>query len=150
MELSDLYQEVILDHSKRPRNYGELENADHSVQADNPLCGDELTVHLKLSADGKTIDDVRFTGQGCAISQASASMMTSKIKGLPVRDALSLGHALQEILTAENEPGEEAEPPNFGDLALLRGVRSFPARVKCATLAWNALKQGLAENEAGC
>ncbi|MFZ5806481.1 MAG: Fe-S cluster assembly sulfur transfer protein SufU [Verrucomicrobiota bacterium] len=140
MELDDLYQEIILDHSKKPRNYGELANATAHAHGDNPACGDEIDVHLLLN-DQDVVQDIRFTGQGCAISQASASMMTLKIKGKTKEEALDMLQSFQHMLIDANEPKEL--PKTFGELKLLKSIRKFPQRVKCATLAWQALKQAL-------
>lgn len=137
-ELEELYQEVILDHSRRPRNFGELPDATVRVHGDNPSCGDEIHLALRLGADG-VVEDLGFTGQGCAISQASASMMTAKVKGKSRAESLSLLRAFQELITRE----QDEAPPSLGDLRLLRGVHKFPQRVKCAILAWRALEQAL-------
>ena len=138
-DLAELYQQVILDHSKRPRNFGDLADAIH-VHGDNPSCGDEITLHVKFGADGK-VDDVKFSGVGCAISQASASLMTMKLKGKPREEAERLMRSFQQLVTSDTEP----ETQGLGDLILLRGVRKFPQRVKCATLAWRAFEQALGE-----
>lgn len=140
-EFEELYQQVILDHSKRPRNYGPLEGPAVHVQGDNPSCGDEIQLHVRFGAEG-SVEDIRFTGVGCAISQASASMMTLKLKGKPRADAEALLRAFTRIVTTE----EETEAPRqLGDLRLLAGVRKFPQRVKCAMLAWRAFEQALEE-----
>jgi nitrogen fixation NifU-like protein len=138
-ELEELYQQVILDHSKRPRNYGELPGA-VSVHGDNPSCGDEIDLHVKFRADGG-VEDVKFTGSGCAISQASASLMTMKLKGRPRAEAEALLRAFHELVTMEAAP----EVKGLGDLILMKGVRKFPQRVKCAMLAWRAFEQALRE-----
>ncbi len=138
-DLAELYQQVILDHSKRPRNFGELADAIH-VHGDNPSCGDEITLHVKFGANGN-VDDVKFNGVGCAISQASASLMTMKLKGKPRAEALRLMRNFQQLVTSDTEP----DTKGLGDLILLRGVRKFPQRVKCATLAWRAFEQALGE-----
>jgi nitrogen fixation protein NifU and related proteins len=138
-ELEELYQQVILDHSRRPRNVGEIAEGAVQVHGDNPSCGDEIHLHVKFGADGG-IEDVKFTGQGCAISQASASMMTLKVKGRSRSDAETLLRAFHDLVTTE-----VADPPRqLGDLRLLQGVRNFPQRVKCAMLAWRALEQAMA------
>ncbi len=140
-ELEELYQSVILDHSKRPRNFGEIAEGAVHVHGDNPSCGDEIHLHVKFGADGK-VEDVKFTGQGCAISQASASMMTLKLKGKPRGEATAMLAAFHDVVTIE-----VAEPPKMlGDLRLLAGVRKFPQRVKCAMLAWRAFEQALAQS----
>jgi nitrogen fixation NifU-like protein len=137
-ELEELYQQVILDHSKRPRNLGEIAEGAVHVHGDNPSCGDEIHLHVKFGADGG-IEDVKFTGQGCAISQASASLMTMKVKGRSRPDAETMLNAFHDLVTTE-----VAEPPKLlGDLRLLQGVRKFPQRVKCAMLAWRALEQAM-------
>ena len=140
-ELEELYQQVILDHSKRPRNFGELAAGAITVHGDNPSCGDEIHLHVKFGADGR-VEDVKFTGQGCAISQASASMMTLKLKGKPREEAVAMLGAFHDLVTID-----VAEPPKMlGDLRLLQGVRKFPQRVKCAMLAWRAFEQALGQS----
>ncbi|MDR2462225.1 MAG: SUF system NifU family Fe-S cluster assembly protein [Verrucomicrobiales bacterium] len=143
MNLDELYQTVILDHAQRPRNFGDLPQATAVAEGVNPSCGDEVTVSVKLSADGQVIDDIKFKGAGCAISQASASLMTLKLKGKSRDEALKFEHVFHEMMTAATLP---AYPQGFGDLQILEGVRKFPQRVKCATLVWNALKQALTGN----
>jgi nitrogen fixation NifU-like protein len=140
-ELEELYQEVILDHSRRPRNFGELPDASVRVNGDNPSCGDEIHLAVKFGADGG-LENIKFTGHGCAISQASASLMTMKLKGKSRDAAMSLLHAFQALVT-----GDDAEaPPELGDLRLLRGVRKFPQRVKCAMLSARAAEQALQQS----
>lgn len=143
MELDEISQEVILDHSRRPRHFGELADADCHVRGVNPACSDEVTLHVKFKGD--TVDAVTFTGSGCAICMASASMLTLKITHRSRGEAGELSRAFHELLTASQEPVVDKR---LGDLALLRGVRKFPQRVKCATLAWHALDQALAESSA--
>jgi nitrogen fixation NifU-like protein len=138
-ELEELYQQVILDHSRRPRNFGDLPGG-VSVHGDNPSCGDEIDLHVKFAPDG-AVEDVKFTGAGCAISQASASLMTTKLKGRPRAEAERLLRAFHQLVTSETEP----ETEGLGDLVLMRGVRKFPQRVKCAMLAWRAFEQALRE-----
>lgn len=138
-ELEELYQQVILDHSKRPRNYGELPGA-VSVHGDNPSCGDEIDLHVKFRADGG-VEDLKFTGSGCAISQASASLMTMKLKGRPRAEAEEMMRAFHQLVTSDAAP----EAKGLGDLILMKGVRKFPQRVKCAMLAWRAFEQALRE-----
>lgn len=142
-ELRELYQQVILDHSRKPRNFGELhgEGCLH-VHGDNPSCGDEIDVFVKLT-EGK-LAEIKFTGQGCAISQASASLMTLKLKGKSTADATTMAKTFRGIVTGEdrNLPAEDA----LGDLQLLEGVQHFPQRVKCAMLAWRALEQALSQD----
>src|ERR1700691_2711514 len=125
MELNDLYRDVILDHNRKPRNFGALEPADASVEGFNPLCGDRLTLRLKFSGDG--IADIKFEGQGCAISTASASLMTEAVKGKTRAEALELFERVHRLLTDDAASGEY-----LGKLASLSGVRAYPARVKCA------------------
>jgi len=138
-ELEELYREVILDHNKRPRNFGELENADRVVEGVNPLCGDKMTLFVKL--DGDRIDDIRFKGTGCAISVASSSLMTEKIKGETVAESLKLFDRIHRMLTTTEL--DEPAVLELGKLAALSGVRAYPSRVKCASLAWHALKNAL-------
>jgi nitrogen fixation NifU-like protein len=136
MELTDLYRDVILDHNRRPRNFGPLDHADATADGVNPLCGDRLTVRLNLSAD--KIEDIRFEGQGCAISTASASLMTEAVKGKSRGEALELFDRVHRLLT-DDEAGSE----DLGKLAALSGVREYPARVKCASLCWHTLASAL-------
>jgi len=136
-ELEELYQQVILDHSRRPRNKGEIAGGIH-VHGDNPSCGDEIDLSVQFSPEG-AVEDVKFTGQGCAISQASASLMTLKLKGKPRAEAEAMLAAFHDLVTTE-----VADPPkSLGDLRLMAGVRKFPQRVKCAMLAWRAFEQAL-------
>jgi nitrogen fixation NifU-like protein len=141
MELDDLYRDVILDHNRRPRNFGPLEAADASADGVNPLCGDRLTLRLKLAAD--KIEEIRFEGQGCAISTASASLMTEAVKGKTRAEALSLFERIHRLLTED-----DAEPDDLGKLAALSGVREYPARVKCASLCWHTLVSALKSHHA--
>lgn len=139
-DLLALYQDVILDHNKRPRNFGELEAADHRAEGSNPLCGDRLRVDLKL--DAGRIADVRFRGQGCAISTASASLMTEIVKGKTIDEVEALFEGFHEMLTGD--PSVRAEPSSeLGKLVVFGGVREFPIRVKCATLPWHTLHAAL-------
>src|ERR1700677_3238597 len=142
MELNDLYRDVILDHNRKPRNFGPLAAADASAEGVNPLCGDRLTLRLNLSDD--TIRDIRFEGQGCAISTASASLMTEAVKGKTRGEALGLFERIHRLLTEE-----DAEPDGLGKLAALSGVRAYPARVKCASLCWHTLACALKSHEIG-
>jgi nitrogen fixation NifU-like protein len=137
-ELSDLYQEVVLDHSKRPRNFRAMEDATSSAQGFNPLCGDQLTLYLKM--DGGVVKEVSFVGQGCAISRASASLLTSAVKDRSKEEALALFEKVHLLVT--EGPGK-VHPEEVGKLAVLSGVSEFPARVKCASLAWHTLKAAL-------
>jgi nitrogen fixation protein NifU and related proteins len=138
-DLSDLYQEVILDHNRRPRNFGPLEGATGSAEGLNPLCGDAITIQLRLE-DGR-ISAVRFQGSGCAISKASASLMTDAIKGRTTDEAGALFDRFHRMVTGR--PGEPAVSDGLGKLAVFAGVRDYPARVKCASLAWHTLRAAL-------
>ena len=140
-DLRDLYQEVILDHNRHPRNFGPLPASNHQAEGNNPLCGDKVTVFLDL-ADGR-IRDVAFQGAGCAISTASASLMTEALKGQTVEEARRLFHVFQDLVTT----GAGADSPELGKLAVFTGVREYPMRVKCATLAWHTLLAALAAEE---
>ncbi len=140
-DLTDLYQEVILDHNRRPRNFRALAGASHRAEGYNPLCGDRLTLYLKV-ADG-IIEDVSFEGAGCAISKASASMMTDALKGMTVADAHALFERFHRMVTTP--PEETVE--DLGKLSSLAGVREFPVRVKCASLAWHTLKAAMASQQ---
>ena len=137
-DLSDLYQEVVLDHSKRPRNFRAMEEATASVQGFNPLCGDQLTLYLKM--EGELVKDVSFLGQGCAISRASASLLTAAVKDRSKEEALKLFEKVHRLVT---EGPDKVNPEEVGKLAVLSGVSEFPARVKCASLAWHTLKAAL-------
>ena len=137
-ELSALYQELILDHYRRPRNKGTLENADATVEMKNPLCGDEIG--LQVAFDGDQISEVRFSGRGCSISQASASMMTQLLKGKTRSEIDSIRTRFRDLMLGSSEASDE-----LGPLRALSGVARFPARVKCALLAWNALESALSE-----
>jgi nitrogen fixation NifU-like protein len=142
-ELSDLYQEVILDHNKNPRNYRAIEGADKTAEGNNPLCGDQLKVFLDMEND--TVADVAFVGSGCAISKASASMMTQAVKGKTREEAESLFDEFHRMVLGEMD--EEAEDNNLGKLKIFAGVREFPARVKCASLSWHTMKAALDDEE---
>lgn len=137
-EIEELYQEVILDHSRRPRNFGELPEAAVRVHGDNPACGDEIHLAVKFDSAGG-LEDIKFTGRGCAISQASASLMTMKLKGKSRGEVMGLLRAFHDLVT--NEASEA--PKALGDLRVMSGVRKFPLRVKCAMLAWRAVEQAL-------
>lgn len=137
-DLRDLYQEVIFDHNRNPRNFRVMENPDRQVDGFNPLCGDKLTLFLKL--DGELISDASFQGSGCAISTASVSLMTEIIKGKSQSEAEALFHTFHEMTTGKEE---EIQLEAVGKLAVLAGVRDYPARVKCATLAWHTLDAAL-------
>jgi nitrogen fixation protein NifU and related proteins len=136
-QISALYQEMILDHYRRPRNKGEIENPDETIVMKNPLCGDEITVQLRY--DGDEVADVGFVGRGCSISQASASMMTQLVKGKKVEEIESLRGQFREMVMGN----DVADDKSLGSLRALSGVSRFPARVKCALLAWNALEEAL-------
>ena len=138
-ELEELYQTVILDHSKRPRNRGEIPGATQ-VQGDNPSCGDEILLSVKFGPAGE-VEDIKFTGSGCAISQASASLMTMKLKGKSREESMRLAGAFNKLITTE----AEVDTTGLGDIILLKGVRKFPQRVKCAALAWRAFEQAVGD-----
>jgi nitrogen fixation NifU-like protein len=137
MALDDLYKEVILDHYKNPRNKREVQGAELSCSRNNPLCGDEITV--KAHVEGNTVADIGFLGQGCSISQASASMMTEAIRGGDVDDALKLASDFRGMMAGDVDPDED----RFGELVALKGVVKYPIRVKCAVLAWDVLQEAL-------
>jgi nitrogen fixation NifU-like protein len=140
-DLRELYQEVILDHSKRPRNFHALPEANRKAEGYNPLCGDRETVYLEL--EGDVVKDVAFEGAGCAISTASASMMTESVKGKTRAEADALFERFRGLITGEPEP---QNAPDLGKLEVFAGVREFPIRVKCATLPWHTLKAALSGN----
>jgi nitrogen fixation protein NifU and related proteins len=137
-EIEELYQEVILDHSRRPRNFGELPDAAVRVHGDNPACGDEIHLGVKFDPDGG-VEDIKFSGHGCAISQASASLMTMKLKGKGREEVMEMLCAFHDLVTGETNDA----PKMLGDLRVMSGVRKFPLRVKCAMLAWRAVEQAL-------
>lgn len=139
-ELSALYQELILDHYRRPRNKGTLENADASVEMKNPLCGDEIC--LQVAFEGASVCDLRFAGRGCSISQASASMMTQLVKGKSAEEIEVIRSRFRDLMLGDESA---ASDQSLGSLRALSGVARFPARVKCALLAWNALETALSE-----
>ena len=143
-ELSDLYQEVILDHNKNPRNFRELETATQTADGNNPLCGDALRVYVEIEDD--KVKDVAFKGSGCAISKASASMMTQTVKGKSREEAETIFHEFQRMVTGELDA--EADENNLGRLKIFAGVLEFPARVKCASLSWHTLHAALRGEEA--
>ena len=138
-ELSELYQQVILDHNKKPRNFRKLETANHSAEGYNPLCGDQLTIYLNL--EGDTVKEVAFEGSGCAISKAAASMMTQAVKGKSKEQAEELFQEFHSMVMGELN--EETEENKLGNLKIFAGVREFPVRVKCATLPWHTLHAAL-------
>jgi nitrogen fixation NifU-like protein len=141
-ELRDLYQEVILDHNRKPRNFGRLAGADRTAEGHNPLCGDRIVIDLKL--EGDAIREIAFEGSGCAISKASASMMTTTLKGKSFKEAQEIFRSFHGMVTGETGPG--FDPESLGKLAVFQGVREFPVRVKCASLAWHTLNAALAES----
>lgn len=139
-ELRELYQQVILDHNKAPRNFRKIENATNTAEGHNPLCGDNVTVYLIID-ENNVIKDISFQGSGCAISKASASLMTSMLKGKTVEEAEKLFHKFHDLVT--DKLGDNFSINEFGKLAVFAGVREFPARVKCASLAWHTLMNAL-------
>lgn len=141
--LRELYQEVILDHNKTPRNFRVMDHPDRKIEGFNPLCGDHYTVYLKLTGD--IINDISFEGAGCAISKASASVMSSMIKGKTKAEAEEMFNRFHKLVTGELDPTDEIE--TFGKLAAFSGVSEFPARVKCASLAWHTLHAALQSND---
>ncbi|WP_313312993.1 Fe-S cluster assembly sulfur transfer protein SufU [Pulveribacter sp.] len=138
---NDLYQEVVLEHKRAPRNFGHLAQPTHQAEGTNPSCGDRIAVQLRL--DGSQVQDIRFTGQGCAICMASTSMMTEAVKGTDVEAAQALQQHFRAVLTGEEEPGEAP----LGKLVSLAGVRRYPSRIKCALLGWHALMHAIAQHE---
>lgn len=144
-ELQDLYQHIILDHNKRPRNFGRPPVATHAAHGHNPLCGDEVNVYVAL--EGERIADLAFDGEGCAISKASASLMTESLKGKTLADARSEADELFALLNGENTTPADELLMEVGDIAALSGVRKYPARIKCAALAWRALLAALEGRE---
>jgi nitrogen fixation NifU-like protein len=148
-ELGELYQQVILDHNRQPRNFHALEGANRRAEGHNPLCGDRLTLYVKMR--GEVIEEIGFVGSGCAISKASASLMTEALKGKTREEAESLFHLFHGLVTGdatEGGPGNKAGGgPDIGKLVVFSGVRDYPVRVKCATLAWHTLRAAL-ENAA--
>jgi nitrogen fixation NifU-like protein len=137
MDLKDLYRDVIVDHNRKPRNFRAMPDADRRAEGFNPLCGDRLVLFVKL--DGDRVSDVSFQGSGCAISVASASLLTESVKGRTIHEAEQLFGRMHELLTR----GDDADPASLGKLAALSGVREFPARVKCASLCWHTLDAAL-------
>ena len=144
-DLRELYQEVILDHSRHPRHFREMPEASHHADGHNPLCGDRITVYLHVNGD--VIEDVTFQGAGCSISTASASMMTQALRGKTIEEATALFDRFHDLVTSD--PGQAAEKadaaPELGKLAVFQGVSEFPMRVKCATLAWHTLKAAISD-----
>jgi nitrogen fixation protein NifU and related proteins len=140
-ELRELYQQVILDHNKSPRNFKKLETANHYAEGYNPLCGDRIDVYVDLEDD--KIKDISFVGSGCAISKASASLMSTMVKGKTIEEALEIFEKFHNLITGKMD--EEINADEVGKLAVFAGVREFPARVKCASLAWHTLISALKE-----
>jgi nitrogen fixation NifU-like protein len=140
LSLEELYKEVILDHYRTPRNKGRIDPHDVALERNNPLCGDEIELYLKF--DGEDLGGISFEGKGCSISQASASMMTEKIKGLPIKDAVGLAESIKRMMAGEGE----GDPAVLGDLVSLKGVVKYPVRIKCALLGWNTLLEALEES----
>ncbi len=144
MDLRELYQDVIIDHNRSPRNFGRPETCDHEAKGNNPLCGDKVTVFVTIAGD--VIEDVRFEARGCAISVASASMMTELVKGKPLAEARAIFEDFREVVTRKGDV-EDADLERLDKLAVLTGVREFPMRVKCATLPWHTMSAALDESE---
>jgi nitrogen fixation NifU-like protein len=140
--LSDLYQDIIVDHTRAPRNYGKLDHASHHAEGHNPLCGDQLELFLQVNDQG-VIEDLSFTGTGCSISTASASLMTEALKGKTLKQAEALFGSFHALLTQENAGPSE----DLGKLVVFMGVKDYPSRVKCATLAWHTLQAALKHQE---
>ena len=139
MSLEELYKEVILDHYRSPRNKGRVDPHDVALERNNPLCGDEIELFLRF--DGGNVEDIGFEGKGCSISQASASMMTEKVKGMDAKEATALAETIKAMMAGETE----GDPDELEDLVSLKGVVKYPVRIKCALLGWNTLLEGLEE-----
>ncbi len=142
MILDDLYQEIILDHYKNPRNKGKIENPDIHEHLKNPFCGDEIDLDIKLKPDKSAIEEIKFSGQGCSISQASASMLTEILKDKPIDEVIELIELFKRMMRGETTEEEEEK---LGELQAFKGVSKFPVRIKCATLVWNIIERGLTE-----
>jgi len=142
-ELRDLYQEMLLDHHKRPRNYGKLDGANRRAQGYNPLCGDKVTVYLLLRGD--VIENIAFEGSGCAICTASSSLMTELLKGKNLGEAETIFGVFHDLVTSD--PDSDVDAKALGKLAIFAGVREFPVRIKCATLAWHTMRAALTESD---
>jgi nitrogen fixation NifU-like protein len=138
-ELDELYQQIIVEHNRSPRNFKRIDDATRTAEGDNPLCGDKITLFVKL--DGNVIGDIGFQGKGCAISKSSASLMTGAVKGKTVAEAERLFHAFRDMVSGDHPM---ADPKSLGKLAAFGGVRQFPSRIKCANLAWHTLHAALA------
>jgi nitrogen fixation NifU-like protein len=139
LSLEELYKEVILDHYRAPRNKGRLDPHDVALERNNPLCGDEIELFLKL--EGDNLEGIAFEGKGCSISQASASMMTEKVKGLPAKEARAVAESIKRMMAGE----EEGDADELGELVSLKGVVKYPVRIKCALLGWNTLLEAMDE-----
>ena len=139
LSLEELYKEVILDHYRAPRNKGRLDPHDVALERNNPLCGDEIELFLKF--DGDTLEGIAFDGKGCSISQASASMMTEKVKGLPTKEAAAMAESIKRLMAGD----DAGDTDKLGDLVSLKGVVKYPVRIKCALLGWNTLLEALEE-----
>lgn len=137
-DLSDLYQEILLEHNRRPRNFRTIDDATHQADGFNPLCGDQISLQLKLGTE--TVDDVAFQGHGCAISRASASLLTQAVKGSTADETMAMFEEFHRMLT---EPDAEIDVDLLGDLEMLAGVIAYPTRIKCAILAWHTLKAAM-------
>jgi len=139
----ELYQEIVMDHNRRPRNFGSMTDSTATSDGFNPLCGDQITLFLKVSED--IVEDISFEGVGCAISKSSASMMTEGVKGKSVEEALTVFEAFREMITAKSDGSKDSEI--LGDLEILKGVAQYPTRIKCATLSWHTLQAALQGTE---
>ena len=139
----ELYQEIVMDHNRRPRNFGFMTDSTATSEGFNPLCGDQITLFLKVSED--IVEDISFEGVGCAISKSSASMMTEGVKGKSVEEALTVFQAFREMITAKSDGSKDSEI--LGDLEILKGVAQYPTRIKCATLSWHTLQAALQGTE---
>jgi nitrogen fixation NifU-like protein len=139
-DLGDLYQEILLEHNRRPRNFRALEDATHHADGFNPLCGDQISLQLKVNHDSGVVDDVGFQGHGCAISRASASLLTQAVKGASGPDVAALFEEFHRMMT---QPDAKLDVDLLGDLEILSGVIAYPTRIKCAILAWHTLKAAL-------
>lgn len=142
-KLSQLYQQVILDHSRKPRNFGKLDICTHSCEGYNPLCGDQITIYLNLD-ENDIVQEIKFDGVGCTISQASASMMTQALNGKTKEEALKIFHEFQQMIVGELDINDQTNSSNsLGKLTIFSGVKEYPSRVKCATLAWHTMNSAL-------
>ena len=139
----ELYQEIVMDHNRRPRNFGSMTDSTATSEGFNPLCGDQITLFLKVSED--IVEDISFEGVGCAISKSSASMMTEGVKGKSVEEALTVFEAFREMITAKSDGSKDSEI--LGDLEILKGVAQYPTRIKCATLSWHTRQAALQGTE---